>query len=334
MQKLVSTLRGIDTPKPRRSLVPDPLVVKRAVKRNRFLRTVRSSAVAASVTVLLAAGVTLGFVRSSSQEEALTDSLAGNAETQQSQLPSTGQAATETPASPPTSSDRSDEAHKREAKAGQVDVTVEAAGQSAYTEAAAAYLQRVLRAQEVRKANIVRYEPFANLANGQLAGELEVEVLLQSGAASSFAEGTNKWLIEFGQDASGVLVTFLEPEVQLLSENEVLRAWVDARKQLNGVRELALFTKDEQQRRQSEYEQRQFVMASASPWGEKIEVSATRTVGNGVVEVSARLYMRTATESVGHDQATFRLKQLPNQSWKLLDVVVQPGTELPTVEQM
>ena len=309
MQGIMDRLSDLDIPTTSRSLKPSQAVIRSAVQRNKRMRWMRSTAVAASITVLLGTAAAIGW----NQFNASPQDMTGN---------SNDQTAVSEPKVAPTVPDTMNQKQELVAVSDQAnnhDLCVLLQN----------HLLQNVKQDEVK--SIVITDLQRDPGNGQaqpdvVTGTVTLDVKLQPGAVSAFKEGTQKAAVQFNKKDGDYFTSVFELTLKpAQSPSEVLKMYTASMRTREGMRVYALYTPEKRQQLRKTFADQFWSVGQSSPWIESFEVISENTQGDKST-IEARLNLASSAGSAGVQMATFTMQRQQGKFWYLEDVKIMEST--------
>ena len=309
MTGIMERLSELDIPTPTRSLKPSDTVIRSTVQRNKRMRWMRSTTVAASLTVLLGTAATLGWNQLSADPADMTgpSNSMGNSGMQKTQ---------------PNVPDN------RMAVQDSFVTVSDVATNREFCEVLQGHLAQLVNASEI-KSIVIRDFKIDPYLNGQIGAErvtgtatLDVD-LKQPDAVSALKPGTIDAAVEFRKGADGAYaVKFTELTVAPAeAPAEVVKAYASAMRNREGMQVYSLYAPQKRVLLRESYAETYWSVGVSSPWVESADVLSEDVQGDQAV-IQARLNLATSAGPAGVQMATFALRKEQGKFWYLDDVQI------------
>lgn len=309
MQGILERLSDLDIPTPTRSLKPSQAVIRSTVQRNKRMRWMRSTTVAASITVLLGTAAAIGW----NQFNAGPQDITGH---------SNDKTEVSVPKVAPTFPDTLNQAKEQELVA-----VSDQANNHDLCELLKNHLLQNVRQDEVKSIVITDLQRDPS-SGGQVqpevvTGTVTLDVKLQPGAVSTFREGKQTAAVQFNKKDGEYFASVFELTMRpAQSPSEVVKMYTASMRTREGMRVYALYAPEKREQLRKSFADQFWSVGQSSPWMESFDVLSENTQGDQST-IEARLNLATSAGPAGVQMATFTMRKEQGLYWYLDDVKVQ-----------
>ena len=310
MKGIMERLSDLDIPTPTRSLKPSQAVIRSTVQRNKRMRWMCSTTVAASITVLLGTAAAIGWNQFNAAPQDMT-----------------GHSSEEGEVSVPNIASTIPDTLKQEQESVAVS---EQANNQDLCELLKHHLLQNVNKDEVKSIVItdLQRDPsgVGQVEPEVVTGMVTLDVKLQPGAVSTFKEGKQTAAVQFNKKDGEYVASVFELTMRpAQSPSEVVQMYTESMRTREGMRVYALYPPEKREQLRKSFADQLWSVGQSSPWMESFEVLSENTQGDKST-IEARLNLASSAGPAGVQTAVFTLQKQQGKFWYLEDVKITEST--------